>query len=308
MAKALIVPSPDRPATSGRLLALCREWAAEVGWELTEEGGEADAVIVGPNAAAPPTDAFVSPVVDGRGAEGFRWALHHAAYSLYWPAATTQYGPSDDNVADVRVGGSERVAVLLHGGFWLEPWRRDLMDGMAVDLAERGWTSVNVEYRRVGAGGGWPQTAEDVMRAIQSASAAAHGPVVVIGHSAGGQLALRTASALGPDVVAGVVSLAGVCDLARARELRLGGGAVDTFLDRRDIEAADPMLQVPIGVPLVIAHASADPIVPFEQSTRFVSAALAAGDSVQFLDVDGGDHLSLIDPNRDWPLVADALP
>ena len=110
---------------------------------------------------------------------------------------TVRYGVGPEQVADLRVpegAGPHPVAVVLHGGFWLERYRRDLMDGPAADLTARGWATWNVEYRRLGAsGGGWPATFEDVAAAVDHLpdvdAPLDLGRVSAVGHSAGGHLA-----------------------------------------------------------------------------------------------------------------------
>jgi acetyl esterase/lipase len=89
------------------------------------------------------------------------------------------------------------VAVLVHGGFWRARYGLDLEHAIAEDLVSRGWAVWNVEYRRLGDGGGWPTTFDDVRSAIAALPVAAE-RVVAIGHSAGGHLAVRAASAARP--------------------------------------------------------------------------------------------------------------
>ena len=56
--------------------------------------------------------------------------------------------------------GPRPVVALIHGGFWQEPFKRDLMASLAMDLARRGFATWNLEYRWMGASsGGWPRTA-----------------------------------------------------------------------------------------------------------------------------------------------------
>jgi acetyl esterase/lipase len=118
---------------------------------------------------------------------------------------------------------------LLHGGFWRMPYGRDEMDAIARDLAARGFAVWNLEYRRVGApGGGWPGTLDDVGAGIDHlATLVGEGVnldlerVAVVGHSAGGQLALWSASRASPRVrVAAAAGLAPVADLDRRRSIR----------------------------------------------------------------------------------------
>src|SRR3712207_3342247 len=84
------------------------------------------------------------------------------------------YGAHPEQVADLIEG--DRVVVLIHGGFWRERYRRDLMAPLAEDLAARGIGSLNVEYRRLDCGGGLPETVDDVHAAIAALRDLGHEP------------------------------------------------------------------------------------------------------------------------------------
>ena len=304
--------SAPAPETVEGLLRQCHGWAAELGWTLAERPTEADGIVVGPGITPPPIDVPVAVVERGQGSEGFRWALRHLAFSTAWPATTLRYGPGPDHVGDLRrppAGADPPVAVLLHGGFWSAPWRRDLMDGLAVDLARRGWLTWNVEYRRLGTGGGWPATGNDALAAVDAAGKidGAGQPVTLIGHSAGAQLALW-AAAERRERVARVVSLAGLCDLDLAGRQRVGGTAVEQLLSGEPPSVASPIDRLPLGVPAIVAHVTSDAVVPAEQSRRYADAAARAGDTVELMEVAAGDHMSLIDPASAWRAVAERLP
>lgn len=295
--------SAPAPRTSKRLLGYCAVWAKEVGWTLAPSAAGADAVVVGPGVAAPPGAVEVRP---GQGIDGFRWAVRHLAFSARVPAKVVAYGATADHVIDVRRPAGERrgVAVLLHGGFWMDAWRRDLMDGIAVDLTGRGWETWNAEYRRVGTGGGWPATGDDVVAAVDAACAASGAQTVtVVGHSAGGQLALHAARER-PGVVATAVSLAGLCDLAQAERAGLGGGAVRRFLGAASVQAASPLDHVPVAASVVLAHCEDDRVVPVEQSRRYAAAASAAGGVAKLRTLARGNHMSLIEPEHGWGEIA----
>lgn len=247
---------------------------------------------------------------------------------------TVAYGSGPDQVADLRLpdrGTPRAVVVLLHGGFWRERYRRDLMDGLAADLAGRGYATWNVEYRRVGpSGGGWPATLTDVAAAMDALDglagehALAVDRVAVVGHSAGGHLALWAAARAGlPAGAPGagplvrprvVVSLAGVCDLAEAARRRLGdraaqgflGGGPDEVLER--YELASPAARLPLGVPQLLVHGDADDRVPVDVSRSYASAARAAGDTVELLELAGVDHFAVIEPrSAAWHAAAARL-
>lgn len=295
------------PMTVEGLLRLCHEWAAEVGWTIAASPREADAIVVGPGVGAPPVDVPVAIVRKGQGIDGFRWALRHLAFTAAAPAERVRYGKGPEHVGDLRrppSDGPHPLALLLHGGFWMDAWRRELMDGLAVDLSRRGWATWNVEYRRVGSGGGWPATGNDVLAALDAVDGlpGLTGEVMLVGHSAGAQLALWAAGAH-PREVTRVVSLAGITDLDVAARHRLGGGAVGRLLESDPPSVASPIDHLPLRVPVLLAHAVDDPVVPVDQSRRYATAAQAAGDSVELIEVDGSDHMGLIDPTGAWQAV-----
>ena len=93
-------------------------------------------------------------------------------------------------------GASRGVVVVIHGGFWKAEYDASLGEPLAADLTAAGWTTLNVEYRRVGDGGGFPATFDDVHAAIEAlAGTDVDTPTVVaLGHSAGGHLATWAAA------------------------------------------------------------------------------------------------------------------
>jgi alpha-beta hydrolase superfamily lysophospholipase len=111
-----------------------------------------------------------------------------------------RYGPHPDQVADLTLPpagqpGPVPLVLLLHGGFWSAQHDRRPLRPMAQALNAAGYAVANVEYRRVGDGGGWPTTLTDVALACDALPALierAHpgkvdpDAVVLIGHSAGG--------------------------------------------------------------------------------------------------------------------------
>jgi acetyl esterase/lipase len=206
------------------------------------------------------------------------------------------------------------VVVILHGGFWRARYDLSLGRALAIDLAAHGYVAWNVEYRRVGNGGGWPTTVQDVAAAIDRLAEldVDASRVVAVGHSAGGQLAAWASGRLRARVpLAAAVSQAGVLDLSAAWRAQLGNGAVADFLggtpddvpDR--YRAADPLTAAPLPVPVLCVHARADETVPITQSERYVAAA---GRAAALREVPG-DHFTVIEA-RDvsWSIVRAALP
>ncbi len=237
------------------------------------------------------------------------------------------YGSSRVQVADLGLPegpGPHPVAVLLHGGFWRVPYRRDQMEPLAADLRHRGWASWNVEYRAMGprwrgGGGGWPVTCEDVAAAIDHLTAVGTAldleRVVAIGHSAGGHLALWAAGRRDARVpLAGAVGQGAVCDLELGARLHLSRGVVQEFCggEPEDVPEAyrdaSPARRVPAGIPQLLVHGDRDPNVPVELATSFAAAARAAGDDVTLVLRPGEGHFEHLDPtSMAWRAVTDWL-
>ncbi len=249
---------------------------------------------------------------------------------------TLSYGADRSQCGDLYLPsggiGSHRVMVLIHGGSWQARYGRFVMRGLAGDLVRRGWAVWNVEYRRVGNGGGWPNTFIDVAAAldhlpeIDAPLDLAH--VSVLGHSAGGHLALWAASrpALpaeapgfrpgGPRVaLVRAIAQAGVCDLAGAYHRwrggaarRLMGGGPDEFPER--YAAGDPLALVPLAMPALLVHGTDDRVVSVEFSRVYAGATRLAGGEVELVEVPGaaGSHSAHIDPRgAAWAEVARRL-
>jgi acetyl esterase/lipase len=215
------------------------------------------------------------------------------------------------------------MVVLIHGGFWRERYRRDLTAPLAQDLAAHGLAAWNIEFRRVEGDGGWPATFEDVAMAIDRLAAPElsvdTSRVAVVGHSAGGHLALWAAGRAGlpssapganPRIVPrGVVGLAPVADLLDCHRSGLSDGAARQLLggDPDEVadrwEQADPTRMVGHGVPILLVHGLDDTDVPVEFSRGYAAVAQDAGDHVE-LATPAADHMTLIDPGApSWALA-----
>lgn len=202
-------------------------------------------------------------------------------------------------------GTTRGVVVVIHGGFWQSGYDLSLGRPLAADLARRGFTAWNIEYRRVGNGGGVPATLDDVAAGIDRLARIDDvdtSTLITLGHSAGGHLAVwaagrattaRWASVAVP--VTHAISQAGVLDLAAGASANLGGGAVQSFLGSfPDAADADPARQLPLDVPVWCVHDTADSIVPLSQSANYVRRARAAAATAELVQTPG-DHFALID-------------
>lgn len=234
---------------------------------------------------------------------------------------TERYGPLEGQEGDLYLPARSKppVVCLLHGGFWRMPYGREQFHAVARDLSRRGFAVWNLGYRRLGTPtAGWPGTFDDVATGVEHLSQlVAHGAdldlgrVVVVGHSAGGLLALWSAGRQRADRrspvprrvrISAVVGQAPVADLVRARDLALGGGVVEELLggspaDRPDrYRAASPHLMLPLDVPQLLIHGTEDDAVPIDISREYARAARAAGDPVELMEITGAGHMEFLDP------------
>jgi acetyl esterase/lipase len=223
------------------------------------------------------------------------------------------------------------VVCLFHGGFWRMPHGSEQLTPLAEDLARRGFAAWNLQYRRLGGGGGWPATFADVAAGIDHLAALVEEGtaldltrVAAVGHSAGGHLALwaggrarlpANAPGARPRVaLAAVCGQAPIADLVQAHALDLGpraatqlvGGAPGELPERYAL--ASPRARLPMGIPQLIVHGAADGAVPVAMSREYVAAAREAGDDVQLIEPPGIGHFEPIDPGHEaWRVVVEWL-
>ncbi|WP_185090933.1 alpha/beta hydrolase family protein [Gordonia oryzae] len=220
------------------------------------------------------------------------------------------------------------VIVLIHGGGWKARVGKDVLDANARDLQDRGNAVWNIEYRRVGRGGGWPTTFSDTAYAVdhlvelkRRAPMLNLDDVVVVGHSAGGQLAVWTASRglhseSGPGpaprvIPKAVVSLAGVLNMAsdRTRITRNSGDALggppNRFAQRYAL--VNPIERINPDVPVFVVHSRDDAVVRYPVATEYRDRAVAVRAPVTLVTVDHVGHGGLVSMQRGWSSALSAI-
>ena len=246
------------------------------------------------------------------------------------------YGPGPQHFAELRFPkgqGPFPFLFVVHGGFWQSAYDLSHIGHLCAAFTREGIVTCNIEYRRLGnSGGGWPGTFQDIslgtdhiLEIFSSDPRVDMSRTAVIGHSAGGHLALWLASRQRiPETsplhsarkhhLGSAVSLAGVCDLRMAWKQRLGhgvvaklmGGTPDQHPDRYD--AGSPIELLPSGTRQVLIHGLVDDVVPVSQSEKFVERAEQTGEKPSFIKLDHFGHFELIDPESDaWSTVVGAV-
>lgn len=275
-------------------------------------------------------------------------------YTYKWGESVTSDALRYDNqVGDIFLPSQftalTPVIVLVHGGYWYDQYRRKTTNGssmepLALDLQSRGYVAVNLEYRRAanypttGDSGGYTETFDDLIDGIDAlqwvATECGFDPyvdlnrIVVVGHSAGGHLALWRALQFGVDLSGppaqylhpatlnpiAAVGLAAVSDFGDCGTVSCS--AIDNFMSygtygqsSTDVQAhlevwsllqmlprANSEAVSPIKVKLV--HCSSDTIVYPAQSSAFEAESSSLSMIDTTYDPCSGGHFDVIDPSH----------
>jgi acetyl esterase/lipase len=255
------------------------------------------------------------------------------------PDRRVGYGEDSSQYGELRVPvgqGPHPVVVLIHGGCFKAAYATlQYFGAMGDALKDDGIATWNVEYRRLGQpGGGWPGTYLDVGRAVDHLRALAGdynldlGRVVVVGHSAGGHLAMWAAGrgrlpAASPLFVADPLRVRGVIDLAGPVDLTaniqgyealcrdsvitsLLGGTPAAVPDR--YAQASPIKLLPLGIPQVLVLGAHEEFVPLPLAEAYVQAATGAGDRARLIVIPGVGHFETASPHAStWSQVESAI-
>jgi acetyl esterase len=222
-----------------------------------------------------------------------------------------EYGRADGQVLRLDAhlpqgAGPFPAVIVVHGGGWVAGDRRWNVEPLFRPLLEAGFACFSISYRLAKHMLGFGAAVEDVEQAIRYIRD--HAPefnvdragIVLLGESAGGQLAAMAALGNGRSAVKAVVGLYAPMDLeqlARSstmvpeplRQSVQGTPWAGTVLER--LRALSPIRHVRSGMPpFLLIHGTADSLVPFEQSQAMCRAIRNAGGECDLIAVKGGGH------------------
>ena len=237
------------------------------------------------------------------------------------------YGSDSLQYADLRLpsgSGPFPVAIIIHGGCWLASVATlEFTAPLSDALRNEGIVTWNVEYSRVGdPNGGWPGTFKDLalatdhLRQIDADYNLDLDRVIVIGHSAGGHLALWIASRhkISPESdiyrenplkMTGVVNLAGPVDMGKIVGLvydycgdsvitKLLGGLPEEVSDNYD--NASPIELLPVGVPQRLIVGEHDIPILLEHLAVYTDSAIILNEDIHLDTVKNVWHNELAVP------------
>ena len=255
------------------------------------------------------------------------------------PDRRIAYGADSSQYGELRIPagtGPHPLVVLIHGGCFKAAYATAHYFGAMADaLKADGIATWNIEYRRLGEpGSGWPGTYLDVGRAVDRVRAIAGeyhldlSRVVVVGHSAGGHLAMWTAArgrltkaselyAADPLPVRGVMDLAGPVDMTaniQGYEALCGDTVITSLLGGTPAAVPDHYAQasaiklLPLAIPQVLVLGSHEDYVPLPLVDAYVQAATQAGDQVRRILIPGAGHFEIASPlSFTWSQVNAAI-
>lgn len=224
----------------------------------------------------------------------YHYGAHPTQFVQYWSA------PKQSETAS--------NVIFIHGGCWLKDYDITHTNPASNALRNAGFNVWSIEYRRLGEDGGdWPASLNDVEAAIDFIGDKINGrPSAVMGHSAGGHLALLATAndtPASPNIEA-VIGLAAITDMVSYTQTngscnRAALNLMKTaYENASDYQKASPKtLKLHNNTWLI--QGNADRIVPLSQTHNI---------DVETEVLDGVGHFDLIHPHSSaWKAIIKRL-
>lgn len=231
-------------------------------------------------------------------AKSFR--AEHAVQSLI---EEHRYGARPRNQLDLLrpAGPIQGLVIFIHGGYWLEMEKESfshlargpLAHGQAVALPSY---SLCPDQRIVEIG-------KEIAQSIELAASLVDGPIRLVGHSAGGQLAARmvaTGSPLEEKIKARISHVMVVSGLNDLRPLLRSAYRDLLQLDEKEAQQESPALLTPIPSTRLTCWVGAEERPEFIRQNSFLASSwYGLGASVAQIEVPGLHHFNIFDDLAD---------
>lgn len=220
-------------------------------------------------------------------------AANEAAIGAGQPELDLPYGPHPRQTMDLfRAAGARRAVVAyLHAGYW-QSRDKSGFRFLAPPLTDDGFDVALINY---------PLSPElGVMEIVDATAAAlpvlaeltANAPLILVGHSAGAQIAVELAMAAPPVTIAAILSISGVFDLEPLLDTTVNA---KLGLDPTTARAASPIHRVRPGAPPTLFAVGAFETESFQRQSSAMSRAWTeAGNAASDLIVPAADHFSIL--------------
>jgi acetyl esterase/lipase len=253
--------------------------------------------------------AYGDPVRKPRAAEAFSFPALFGPAPAKVAAQKFEFSPKlflDFYPAQGRSGPAP-VVVVVHGGGW-DNGERGQIDTLNFELARAGYAVADISYR-LSTQAQWPAQREDARAAIHYLKTHAaelgvdHHRIVLLGRSAGGQIAEATAYGVPDPDIRGVVGLYAPADLRFAYQYGREDDALRSpsllrkFLggppaaERANYESASSYLIAgPHEPPTLLIHGKLDTLVWYRQSERLTDKLASLGVKHAFVTLPWATH------------------
>ncbi|MGM0410006.1 MAG: alpha/beta hydrolase fold domain-containing protein [Bacillota bacterium] len=203
---------------------------------------------------------------------------------------------------EVKLDKKYPVVIYLHGGGFIRGDKEEIysLGPLVEEWHKNGWAVISLNYRLLYGNTMFPDNYNDVKDAIKWVIKNSNKynfsteKISVVGHSAGGTLALL--SGLRNENISSIVSLSAPTKLYGEETFELRKKIMNVLntneLNDKVLKEASPINYLTKNSPpLMIIHGTVDNFVPFSQAEIFYEKAKEIGLKTKFVKIDGGGHV-----------------